>query len=283
MSSSRLNSRLPSALVLLGLLAGAYYLFGFQRLTREVAALDRPLMQVWDRYLATNAVSRAAGLRLDDGEFSLRRLRAAAGALDAAGRQVNARLELPADIRDKMRELFQLLDFQDERHQRVTQLARLAGEKGVALEVGATNGFPEYAIDMPQPTLLWPRLYIAQQLLFAAVHAKVGALRNLSQLSTVSHRATADDTVFLQELPMRLELVGSMEAVNRFLVSLPLRGAELKAVGLADALTNKPALFIDQVLLRKHSAERPHDVLLDLTVAGFVRWSNERARPATVK
>jgi hypothetical protein len=83
---------------------------------------------------------------------------------------------------------------------------------------------------------------------------------------------------------MRLELIGPMDAVSRFLVSLPLLPAELPRVGLGPGLTNKPALFIDQVLLRKYAPERPHEAQLELTVCGFVPWTQdagklESARP----
>jgi len=268
-------------MVLLGVLFGAYYLFGFLRLSREAAALDRPLVNVWERYLATNAASQAnVGLDLRNPEEAQRQLRASASLLEKAGRLVQSRVELPKDLEERMRDPFQLLDFQDERHQKTAQLARLAAANGVALEPGATNGLPEYAIDMPQPAFLWPRLHLANQLLLSAVHCKVSALKSLTQLPALAHRSTIDDAVFLQELPMRLELVGPMDAVSRFLVSLALRGPELKTVGLAEALTNKPALFIDHLLLRKHSAERPHEVSLDLTVSGFARPVEPRIGPA---
>jgi hypothetical protein len=73
-------------------------------------------------------------------------------------------------------------------------------------------------------------------------------------------------------------MVGPMNALMRFLVSLPLRPPELKAVGL-EALTNKPALFVGRILLRKHAPDRPNDVHLEMTLSGMV--SAPQAKPAT--
>jgi len=74
-----------------------------------------------------------------------------------------------------------------------------------------------------------------------------------------------------------------MDSISRFLVSLPLLPAELPSAGLGPGLTNKPALFIDQVLLRKYAPERPHDAQLELTVCGFVPWADAAGKVESAK
>lgn len=69
---------------------------------------------------------------------------------------------------------------------------------------------------------------------------------------------------------MRVEVAGPIEPLARFLASLPLQGAELDRTGLADVLTNKPSLFIRQVLVRKSDPARPNDARLEVVVSGLV-------------
>jgi hypothetical protein len=276
--------RLPAITVWLAVALAVCYFAVFQRLAHRAAGRDKELTNAWQRFVATAQAGPAtAGLNLTNCEELLRQLQASATNLTTAERLVQSRIGLPAEVRAKLSEAFWLIDFQNERFQRAAQLAQLAKEKGVALEPGATNGLPEYLADMPNPALLWPRLYLADQLLLTAIHCKVGALRALDQLPAISHRAGATQSVFLAELPMRLDLIGPMDSVSRFLASLPLLATELQGAGLAPGLTNKPALFISQVLLRKHAPDRPHDVQLELTVCGFVPWTEEAGKLESAK
>ena len=102
------------------------------------------------------------------------------------------------------------------------------------------------------------------------MHSKVAGLRSLTQLPSISHRKDSVGDGLLEELPMRIELFGPTPAVAQFVTSLPLRGEDLNLVGLDTLLTNKPVFFAGRILARKHSPERPEDVLLELTVSGWV-------------
>jgi len=272
--------RLPAVAVWLAVALAVYYFAVFQPLSRRAAGRDKELTSAWQKFVAAAQASPAtAGLNLTNCGELLRQLQAGATNLTTAERLVQSRIGLPAEVRAKMSEAFWLIDFENERFQHAAHLAQLAKQKGVALETGATNGLPEYLADMPNPALLWPRLYLADQLLLTAIHCKVGALRSLNQLPSITHRAGAAQGLLLEELPMRIDLIGPMDAVSRFLASLPLLATELASAGLGPGLTNKPALFIDHVLLRKYAPDRPHDVQLELTVCGFVPWTEEASKP----
>jgi len=275
--------RLPAITFWLAVALAVYYFAVFQPLSRRAAGRDKELTNTWQKFIAAAQAGPAtAGLNLTNCEELLRQLQADATNLATAERLVQSRIGLPAEVRAKMSGAFWLIDFQNERFQRAAQLAQLAKEKGVALEPGVTNGLPEYLADMPNPALLWPRLYLADQLLLTAIHCKVGALRSLNQLPSISHRAAAQ-SLYLEELPMRLDLTGPMDSVGRFLGSLPLLATELAGAGLGPGLTNKPALFINHVLLRKYAPDRPHDVQLELTVCGFVPWTEETSKPESAR
>ena len=69
---------------------------------------------------------------------------------------------------------------------------------------------------------------------------------------------------------MRIELTGAIANVARFLQTLPLRADEIQASGLPAAPTNKPALFIDRLVLRKQSPDKPDEVRVSLRAVGFV-------------
>jgi hypothetical protein len=277
MALPRKHLPLPSISLLLGFALAAYYVAVFRPLCQRSAALDQPLIATWNRFAATNDLSPVVrGLNLDNHDQRLRQLQGQARSLEAASALVQQRIVWPEAVQAKLAAPWQLIDFQDERYQRIQALAALARDRKLALEAGATNGFPEYAADMALPTLLWPRLHMADQLLLTAVHCQVRSLRNLQQLPTESHRYARREQVFLMELPMRLELTGSMDAVTRFLAALPLATTnELRTVGVSAALTNKPPFFLGQLLVRKSTPEQPHEVQLEAVVSTFLPWSEQ--------
>lgn len=69
---------------------------------------------------------------------------------------------------------------------------------------------------------------------------------------------------------MRIELFGPTPAVAQFVTSLPLRGEDLNLVGLDAVPGRQTVFFAGRILARKHSPEHPEDVLLELTVSGWV-------------
>jgi len=222
-------------------------------------------------------VGSCAGLTLENYPQRLALLHSAVTNLQTVQELVRHRLEIPEAVRNRMAQPWQLSDFQTEVYLEGEQLVRLGKEQGVAFEAAAIAGLPVYSIRLPEPRLLWPRLQMATQLLLTAVYCKVGTVRTLNQLAAVTHARIDPASTAWEELAMRVELVGSTEAVSRFLRSLPLRGDELKAVGLAGVLTNKPAFFIDGVLVRKYLPDRPGDVQAEVRVCGFAPWPATKA------
>lgn len=258
--------------LLLGtLLLAVVYFAGFQSLARRADALDRPLRQAWESFAATNQSSEAtAGLSLDQLPEVLEALRGSAAELAEVRRLVAERVRLPAALAEQIRAPFQIIDYENERTRLAESLVALARSKKVALEPAVTNGLPVRTPETTEPGLLWARLTLARELLLTAILSQVGTVRELTQLPSVSHRSAVDGRRLFEELPMRLEVVGGLEPVQRLLTSLPLAGAELEATGLASVLTNKPVLFLDHLLLRKATPDRPGEVRAELVVSGLV-------------
>jgi hypothetical protein len=78
-----------------------------------------------------------------------------------------------------------------------------------------------------------------------------------------------DGRVFLEEFPVRIELLGSRDAALQFLRSVPLLSAEMKEAGQAEVPIQKQALFIDRFILKNVTNEL-NQVHLDVVITGFL-------------
>lgn len=264
---------LPSATLVVALALGAYYRFAYHPLVRSVIAQDKELTVLWDRLVSSNRQVRACqGLTVDNHLQRVADLEASLSSLEAAHKLVQRRIEIDATTRGKMALAWQLIDFQIERLQQAGLLLRLAKEHGVALEPAALAGLPEHSVDLPEPRLLWPRLEMATQLLLVAIQSKVASVRSLTQLPANTYPGPGPNSPPVEEIVMRIELVGPTDSATRFLKNLPLQGEQLRAVGLSGPVTNKPAFFLDRVLVRKHAPDRPGEVHLEARVCSFVPW-----------
>lgn len=201
---------------------------------------------------------------------NLDRTRASVAVLAATRQQAAARLEPGATLRQRLTEPFLLVEYQNEVEEQLNTLVALAKQQQVTLAPSLAQGFPEHTADLSQPELLWAELAFVNDLLTLAVNCRVTAIHAVSLPPPPTNRPPASLNARLLEIPVQLELSGPMPAVSRFLESLPLRGAEAEAAGLPPLPPDKPALFIDRILLRKESPEKPEQVGLILRATGFV-------------
>lgn len=259
--------------LILPLLAGALlvaYLFVFVPLDRKSAKLDVPLDQAW-RKLA-NLMGHTNALKLDF--FSLTNqfaeTRSAITAFESARNQARQRVELDETLRANLSAPFQLVEYDNEAGRLMGVLGRLAKQQKVVLEPAALSGFPAQTADMKEPALLWAELAFIESLLTTAINAQVTTIHSVAAPSPLTNAPPTNSIRSLVELPVQLELTGPTANVGRFLQTLPLRGTELPAAGLPAGPTNKPALFIDRLVVRKQAPEKPDEVRLSLRAVGFV-------------
>lgn len=249
---------------------GAIYLFVFLPLDRKAQSLDAPLKQSWRRLAA--AMGRTNALTLDfvglTNQFN--DIRAALDTVKTARQHARARVELDAAAREQISLPFLLVDYHNETGRRMDTLAQLAREQKVKLEAGVFDGFPEHSADLSQPSLLWAQLAFLDELLTTAINANVTTIHSVASQTPQTNGAPASAGLSLAELSVQIELTGATTNVARFLQAVPLRAGEIRAAGLPAAPTNKPALFIDRVVLRKQTPEKPDEVHLSLRVVGFV-------------
>lgn len=264
------ETRFRSILPLFAGVLGAVYLFVFVPLDRKAGSLDNPLEQSWRKLAA--AVGQTNTLKLDFVSLTnqLRETRIALTVFEAARKKARARVELDAVLRAQVSEPFLFVDYKNEAGRRMEMLARLAKQENVVLEPAVLAGFPEPSADLKEPALLWAELAFLDSLLTTAIHAKVTTIHFMAAQLPLTNAPFASTGRSLAELPMQIELTGDFSNVAQFLQTLPLRADEIKAAGLPAAPTNKPALFIDRLVLRKQAPEKLDEVRVSLRAVGFV-------------
>ena len=233
--------------------------------------MDKPLGDVWQQLVPFNFES--IGVRdLDVARIKETQdtLRAALAGTEIVRSNISARVEMEPEIRAKVNGPFLLVDFQNERQKRIEQLTGLARTQQVVLDPAALAGFPEYKAETKDPGLLWAQLSIVHHVLTVAINSKVGQVKNIVALPSRPDQGTRGGESQWREIPMRIELIGMAPAAANFLFAIPFRAEEIKAAGLPEALPGKPALFLDGLLLRKQTPEKPEEVNLDVVISGFV-------------
>jgi hypothetical protein len=69
---------------------------------------------------------------------------------------------------------------------------------------------------------------------------------------------------------LEIEFTASATNATRLLRCLPLRADEMRAAGLPEAPPDKPVLFVDRLVVRKQSPDKPDEVRVSLRAVGFV-------------
>jgi hypothetical protein len=165
---------------------------------------------------------------------------------------------------------FQLVDYENERGKQQDELRKLATQNQVTLLPAVFEGYPAHTADVRQPALLWAELSLIEHLLTTAIRCKVTAIHSLNVPLALTNAPPPEGVRTLVEIPVQIDLTAAAPVVVQLLKSLPLRADEIKAAGLPEAPTNKPAIFVERLILRKQSPEKLDEVRASLRVVGFV-------------
>jgi hypothetical protein len=165
---------------------------------------------------------------------------------------------------------FQLVDYENERSRQLDELSTLAKQQQAAVAPAVFAGFPEHTAEVRQPTLLWAALSLTEGLLKTALQCKVTAIHSLEVPSVLTDAAPTDSTARLAEIPLQVEFTASAASAAKLIQCLPLRADEIRAAGLPEAPADKPALFVDRLVVQKQSPDKPDDVHVWLRAVGFV-------------
>lgn len=249
---------------------GAYYLMVYVPLARKSDALEAPLQKAWKRLTVSLDQSNTNAIDFLHITNQLTETRQALRLLEDAKQKTAARLELGPALRAKMNAPFQLVDYENERSKQMDDIARLAKQQQVSVDPQVYASFPEHTADIRQPTLLWPSLGFVNELLTAALRSKIAVIHSLEVPPSLTNAPAADDSPLLTEISLRLEVTGSSASVATLLQSLPLRSDEIKSAGLPEAPPDKAPLFLDRLVIKKQSPDKPDEVRVALRAIGFV-------------
>ncbi|SRR6266581_746692 len=253
---------------LAGIALATYYAMVFLHLKRHAESLDAPVEKARVKLVASLDQTNSP---IDSLSISnqLKETKHAGAVFEDARQKAAARIELAPPVRTRVNAPFQLVDFENERSKEMDDLKRLAAKQQVAIEPAVFAGLPEHTVDVKRPELLWAALSSVDGLLRTAMQAKVIAIHALetTSLTNASAWTNADR---LAEIPLQVELTGSADTMAKLLASLPLRGDELRSSGFPDAPAEKPPLFIDRLIIRKQSPEKPDEIRVFFRLVAFV-------------
>jgi hypothetical protein len=258
-----------SILPLAAIALAAYYLIVFVRLQRQAEKLDPDVEKARSR-LAASLDQTNAPIDFLAISNQLAETKHARAVFEDARQKVGARIELAPAVRARLNAPFQLVDYENERSKEMDDLKQLAEKQKITVDPGVFAGFPEHTVDVKRPELLWASLSAVDGLLRTAIQTKVVAIHALETTSLTTNSLSMTSPDRLAELPVQVELTGPADTIWKLLGALPLRGDELHSSGFSDPPIEKPPLFIDRLILRKQSPEKPDEVRVLLRVVAFV-------------
>jgi hypothetical protein len=259
-----------SIIPLTALALGAYYLFVMIPLSKRTESLNEPLQKAWQGLAASLDQTNAIALDFQRITNQLNETKKALVIVENARSQATARLQFAEPIRSRMSEPFQLVEYQDERSKELDDLSALAKKHNTTVDPAVYAGFPDLTADVKQPALLWAALSLVDGLLRTAIQCDVAAIHNLETPIGLTNAPPTNGVDRLVEIPLQAEFTTTVPNATKLIQSLPLRADEIRAVGLPEALPDKPVLFIDRLVIAKQSPEKPDEVRVSLRAKGYV-------------
>ena len=256
-------------LPLAGLALALFYLLGFMPMAHEAASLDAPLSAAWRKLALSMGQTNALAIDFLHLTNQLNETRQALAILEDTKKKAAARLEVAPELRSRLNDPFQLVDFQNERSKKMDELDRLARERKITIEPAVFAGFPEHTIDIKDPSLLWAALAMSHELLSTAVACKVSAIHSL-EVNLDLTNAVASEARRWTQIPLQIEFTATGDNAIKVVQSLPLRPDEIRAAGLPEAPPEKMPLLVDRLVVRKESPEKLDEVRVWLQAVGFV-------------
>ena len=259
-----------AVLPLAGVALALYYLFFFLPVGRRAESLDAPLQKAWQDLYASLGQTNVPAVDFRHITNQLSETRQALAILETAKKQATTRLQLAPAVRTRMNAPFQLVEYQNERSKQLDELGNLAKQQQVTLAPAVLAGFPEHTADVKQPALLWAELALIDGLLKTALQCKVGTIHSLDVPLALTNAPPTTSFERLAEIPLQIEFTAPVTNATRLLQCLPLRADEIRAAGLPEAPPDKPVLFVDRLIVKKQSPDKPDEVRVLLRATGFV-------------
>jgi hypothetical protein len=249
---------------------GLFYLLGFMPLAHEAASLDAPLSAAWRKLAASMGQTNVLTIDFLHLTNQLHETRQALTILEDTKKKAAARLEVAPELKARLNDPFQLVDFQNERSKKMDELDRLARERKITIEPAVFAGFPEHTVETRDPSLLWAALAMSDELLSTAVACKVSAIHSLEVNLDLTNSVPSEPARRWTQIPVQIEFTATGNNAIKVIQSLPLRADELRAAGLPEAPAEKTPLLVDRLVVRKESPEKLDEVRVWLQAVAFV-------------
>lgn len=242
------------------------YIFGTRPLIQRERDVDARLADVSSRLSAVGL-----GATSEEVERNIERVRVEIQMLAELSRDPSRTIEFSPEMQEILRRQPAVLDFEERRYLVADRLIEEAADGGVALFEELEDELPTFRQSMERTDLLLAQLTVIEQLVTTAIRARVGRIDSVRLVETRAEEGGGESDELQHEIPVRIRITGSMNAVRSFLASLPLTGDELRALGhdLGPG-TKKSAFYISRFIFRKSSRERADEVELDLIASGFL-------------
>lgn len=264
----QLNRRMGTAVVLV--ILALYYAAVFRPLAQREADQLKPFETIQSELHSMGTNNPAvAGLSLE----ALQRLNSSLrGSLTNAflARELIARRFTPEPaIVTNLSRTFQLIDYQNERLSRGDRLINFAGERKVKITPAVTAGLPEFTIENPTPELLWGQLALMDGVLRAAVAAGVQSIEDVKMPEPIGYAGQSVNRDRLMELPLRVEVTGTAEAVAKWfgIVLLDPAGREAYKLPKVEGL---PGACLHHIMARKETTGQPSVERVTVEFDGFL-------------
>lgn len=251
-------------LAVMFLAAGGYYIIMVRPLVVQERDLDDRTNQ-----LIASLTAGGNGMTADEVTQSVKMIEEDIAAFSEIGKERAQTIQLSPDIREHLNSPFQMISFEDKRFLVAMEIRTRAAEKKVALFDGWEGKLPTYKSSVERPSLLWVKLGVIEQLLGAAIAAGVDRVDGFNLEPRKVPEEGEVRPVDPSEVPVQMQITGSMESIHDIIMALPLRGTELESLNLDWEKGPKSSFFLNRFILRKSSRENVDEVSLDFVASGY--------------
>ena len=259
------------SMIILALGTCLFYFLVLIPLDNKVQALNTPLQLSWARLgdsINTNKLGGALDIHAMS-ELTSSMESTFASFTDAEANLIS-RVLLPEETQAKMEQSFQLVEYENALVALEVFLKKSASEKTISVGDEVFQGLPRHDVALEEPRLLWAGLAFANYLLSLAIECQIDSILRFESLPP---QLTEDVSISkrhrLHRSRFNMSFQCDMAVAQQFLEALPLRGDEAENLELPMVHPEKPALYIERLLLKKTTQGSANQVALELVVNGF--------------
>ncbi len=216
-------------------LSGFYFLL-YRPISQRMKQLDVTLLGLWQKLgERTSQYPASIGVQLEDVKQTLLLAQKSLAGMNRTALMIRSKIELPRDIRDKLKQPFELYDFHENRLQMINITRQLAESKKCNLAPEVLSNYPEFVSSSEKFNLLWSQLFIYHQVVQTAIHCGYSSIKSVKMTGTLLHPPLQMNFNSLEEHCVRIEAEGAVNATAKFLFAIPLRSKDCKDLGRFDS------------------------------------------------